>query len=312
MNLLQAYLQGQAFLGTDEVYFEEALSPAPSPIVTLDSRQNLKQSSPQNFTQTATQSAQKVKDTQVSTTAQNQKSKDAEIESRFVSAERNSTTENTKGLLSETLDRLLNQRGGKGIQKTAIEAVRVRNEIPEFSSADQLHEHMQQAGLLGKSPSEWLAAEGKGPIALISFAPELGEGSDLHRYSPEEETLLDKMLLAIQLSRNDLYQSCLCKNPRLESPLSRRSAYKLSAYLQRELQMAGVKLVLVLGERTLQALIKSGKKLEEFRGEAIKLEGFEVIATYSLRDLLTNQELKRDAWKDLQFFKSKTLEWIEN
>jgi uracil-DNA glycosylase family 4 len=67
---------------------------------------------------------------------------------------------------------------------------------------------------------------------------------------------------------------------------------------------------LLLGEACAQAVLKTGKPLEELRQEPFRLEGREFVATYHPADLLTQEVLKRKAWEDLQWLRKRMAEGL--
>jgi len=65
-----------------------------------------------------------------------------------------------------------------------------------------------------------------------------------------------------------------------------------------------------LGEACAQAVLKTGKPLEELRQEPFRMEGREFVATYHPADLLAREELKRKAWEDLQWLRKRMAEGL--
>jgi uracil-DNA glycosylase len=97
-------------------------------------------------------------------------------------------------------------------------------------------------------------------------------------------TLLDKMLMAIQLQRgNNVYLT----------PLSD------TAYLKRQVTMMQPKLIFVFGEQAAQTLLSSQQTLDELRGKVHQYENVALVVSYAPSHLLNHAQDKAKAWADL-------------
>ena len=97
-------------------------------------------------------------------------------------------------------------------------------------------------------------------------------------------TLLDKMLMAIQLQRgNNVYLT----------PLSD------TAYLKRQVTMMQPKLIFVFGEQAAQTLLSSQQTLDELRGKVHQYENVALVVSYAPSHLLHHPQDKAKAWADL-------------
>ncbi len=153
---------------------------------------------------------------------------------------------------------------------------------------------------------------GKGPagaaLALIGFEPSEADAAEGKAFQGEVGTLLEKMMRAIRMDGGELYLSNLIK-VRLEGKTwSRRELARIVPLLHAELALAQTPTILLLGQECAQAVLKTGKTLEDLRQETHRLEGREFFVTYHPQELLRKEELKRKAWEDLQWLQRRMAE----
>ena len=195
--------------------------------------------------------------------------------------------------------------------------------LPAFPDLAGLWAHLESAPhlLTGESPPVESSGSdvarmvrpvrGSGPIraplALIGFEP--GEGdAEGKPFRAEAGALLEKMMRAIRLDMGELYLSSLIKIGGAGKSWSRRELARLVPVLHAELGLAESGMVLLLGQECAQAVLKTGKTLEELRQETHRLDGREFFVTYHPQELLRKEELKRKAWEDLQWLQRRMAE----
>jgi DNA polymerase len=97
-------------------------------------------------------------------------------------------------------------------------------------------------------------------------------------------TLLDKMLIAIQLERS--------KNVYL-TQLSEPD------YFNRQIALIQPKLIIAFGEKAAQTLLGSNEPLDALRGKVQQYQGVALVASYAPSHLLQHTQDKAKAWADL-------------
>jgi DNA polymerase len=148
-------------------------------------------------------------------------------------------------------------------------------------------------------------AEGmKGAIlAIVEMAP---APAPLPKILDGEAGLLfDKMMKAIHLDRSQLYLTSVMKTPAPHRSWPRKDIVRMLPCLFQELELAGCSMVLLLGEACAQAVLRTGRGLDTLRQQATEAEGFVFAASYHPSDLETQQELKRNAWEDLKWLRTR-------
>lgn len=144
----------------------------------------------------------------------------------------------------------------------------------------------------------------------------IGEGPGYHEDMQGEPfvglagQLLDKMLAAIDLTRNDVYIANIvkCRPPKNRDPLpEERNA--CIPYLREQFKIIRPKIIVCLGRIAAISIISPDFRITRSRGIWYKKAGIDIIATYHPSALLRDESKKPDAWKDFQSIRDKLKEW---
>ena len=122
--------------------------------------------------------------------------------------------------------------------------------------------------------------------------------------------LLDKMLAAINLSRiSNVYIANIvkCRPPQNRNPYP-EEADACSSFLQAQIALLKPKAILCVGTVAAKNLLKTEFGVTKLRGQFFEYQNIPVCVTYHPSALLRDNSLKRLAWEDLKFFKTKLLE----
>ena len=141
----------------------------------------------------------------------------------------------------------------------------------------------------------------KAKLLLIGEAP--GRDEDLKGlpFVGRAGQLLDKMIAAIQLRRDEVYicNVLKCRPPENRTPLQ-DEVDQCMPYLEQQLALVRPALICALGLSAVQALLKTKSSMASLRGRTFEYKGIPLIPTYHPAALLRNPALKREAWEDLQ------------
>jgi DNA polymerase len=186
--------------------------------------------------------------------------------------------------------------------------------VPPFADLSAFWAHLAAQPGLAAGDSEAqvsLVVKGQGgagaPLALIGLEPGEADAATGLAFQGEPGALLAKMLKAIRLDADACYRTNLVKAARA-TRATRRDIGRLLPWLHAELALAGAPIALLLGEPCAQAVLKTGKPIEELRQEPFRIEGREFAVTYHPAELLAREELKRKAWEDLQWLRKRMAE----
>jgi len=136
-----------------------------------------------------------------------------------------------------------------------------------------------------------LVGEAPGREEDLSGRPFVGRGGKL----------LSAALEAIGSSRKEVFITNLvkCRPPRNRVPLELERKTCMGAYLNRETEAVGPKVVVLLG-RTACASVLGVSTLKETRGELVQRDGRTYLSTYHPAAILRNPRLKKTFQRDLR------------
>ena len=136
---------------------------------------------------------------------------------------------------------------------------------------------------------------------VLGTAPAAADEQEVRAITGEAGQLLENMLTAIALTPDeDAYVTTLVKcrpPPAPDGGDSLPTPEQLAAcrpYLQRELELAGSRMILTLGHTAGKGLLGAAA-----RGKVLRYDGIPTIATYHPADLLRKPADKAKAWSDL-------------
>ena len=148
------------------------------------------------------------------------------------------------------------------------------------------------------------------PIMLVGETPgELEDNSGLS-FQGEIGTLLNKMLLAININRDKVYStySVNFRPPEDRKPTS-QEIKKYSIFLKKHISIINPKIVILMGGTAMQAITGLTSKISDERGKwkEIILENktFPIMITFSPSYLIRFPENKKYSWEDLKKIKQK-------
>ena len=217
--------------------------------------------------------------------------------------------------LFESLSKAL-QSGSGGLSQAASPAPAATrapdlSALPAFPDLAALWTHLEaNPSLAAGDPTatvtrviRGVGASGAG-LALVGLEPGEADSQEGLALQGAPGELLVKMIKAIKMDPAGCYLTNLHKAAR-PAKAGRRDIVRLLPWLHLELGLVRAPFVLLLGEACAQAVLKVGKSLDELRQEPHRMEGREFIVTYHPRELLEREELKRKAWEDLQWLQKR-------
>lgn len=117
----------------------------------------------------------------------------------------------------------------------------------------------------------------------------------------EAGVLLDRMLAAMGLHRDDVWLTylCLCRD-RTDAAVTPDQALACSGWLRQQFAAIAPQALVVFGQAAAQYLLRSSADLAQLRGQWGEARGVPVLATWGLQDVLADPSKKREVWADLQ------------
>lgn len=138
-------------------------------------------------------------------------------------------------------------------------------------------------------------------LAVIGGMPEMEDAATGKPYSGRAGALLDKILAAMSLTRDDVYLTFAvkCGGPEIPKPgIGVISACR--AHLRKELANVRPAVICVFGDIAAMSLLETSTPLVRLRGRFHDYRGIPVMPTHSPEYLLAHIDAKREAWEDIK------------
>ena len=145
-------------------------------------------------------------------------------------------------------------------------------------------------------------------LMLIGEAPGRNEDLQGEPFVGRAGQLLDKILAAINLSREEVYIANVlkCRPPNNRDPLKSESD-TCQPYLKQQIELIKPKLILALGRVSGAWLLGEDLALKDMRNKSYIYNGIEMMVTYHPAALLRNPNWKRPCWEDMQKVRDRIL-----
>ena len=157
----------------------------------------------------------------------------------------------------------------------------------------RLHEQRTRIVFGEGNPRARLMFVGEGPGADedVSGRPFVGRAGQL----------LDKIIVAIGLKREDVYIANIvkCRPPQNRAP-ERDEVQTCEPFLWRQIALIRPEVIVALGSPAFQCLLRTKDSISRARGEWRELDGIKVMPTFHPAFLLRSPDKKREVWEDMK------------
>lgn len=190
-----------------------------------------------------------------------------------------------------------------GFESLVTPAPAARSDLPDdLGALERMVAGCRKCGLC-ETRTQTVFADGSSTARLVFVGEAPGREEDLKGlpFVGRAGQLLDKMIAAIQLRRDEVYicNVIKCRPPENRTPLP-EEVDRCTPYLARQLELLRPALICALGLSAAQVLLKTKASMATLRGRTFEYEGIPLIPTYHPAALLRNPSLKREAWEDMQ------------
>ena len=147
-------------------------------------------------------------------------------------------------------------------------------------------------------------------IMLIGEAPGIEEDKSGKTFGGETGELLDKMLLAIEIKRQNIYCSYTInfRPPEDRKPTS-HEIKRYSVFLKEHIAIINPKIVILMGSSAMEAVTGINSKISSERGKwkevILKNKTYPVMISFNPSYLIRFPENKKYSWEDLKKIKKK-------
>ncbi len=159
---------------------------------------------------------------------------------------------------------------------------------------------------LGKTRNNFVFGVGHPQAKVVFIGEAPGQEEDIQGipFVGRAGKLLDKMLQAIGLRREDVYIANVlkCRPPGNRDPLP-DEIIECEPYLKKQLEIIKPAVLVALGRIAGKVLTREEKSLRELRENQNAYEGIPLIVTYHPAALLRNPQWKQNAWADFKKIK---------
>ena len=140
-------------------------------------------------------------------------------------------------------------------------------------------------------------------IMFIGEAPGADEDAQGEPFVGEAGQLLDKIVTACRLRREDIYICNIlrCRPPGNRNPLP-QEASNCREYLDAQIQIVQPEYIICWGAVAAQNLLNETRAVGKLRRQFFTHNGAKVMCTYHPSYLLRNPSAKKEVWEDLKFF----------
>lgn len=161
---------------------------------------------------------------------------------------------------------------------------------------------------LGETRNQLVFGKGKedADMMLIGEGPGYNEDQQGIPFVGVAGQLLDKILTAIELSKEEVYIANIvkCRPPNNRNPLKEEEDSCLP-YLRWQVKIVEPQIIVCLGAVASKRLIDENFRITREHGKWFKKGNYWMIATYHPAALLRDESKKRDAWDDWKIIKAK-------
>ena len=151
------------------------------------------------------------------------------------------------------------------------------------------------------------------PIMLIGEAPGEAEDSSGKSFQGESGALLKKMLLAINIKKENVYStySVNFRPPEDRKPTA-QEIKRYSVFLKEHVALINPKIVILMGSTAMEAITGLNSKISNERGKwkeiILKNKTLPIMITFNPSYLIRFPENKKYSWEDLKKIKQKILD----
>ena len=148
------------------------------------------------------------------------------------------------------------------------------------------------------------------PIMLIGEAPGIEEDKSSKTFKGEVGELLDKMLLAIEIKRQNIYCSYAINfRPPEDRKPSSQEIKRYSVFLKEHISIINPKIIILMGSSAMEAVTGINTKISSERGKwketILKNKTYPVMISFNPSYLIRFPENKKYSWEDLKKIKKK-------
>ena len=188
------------------------------------------------------------------------------------------------------------------------------NKSSQISDLKKLIDSIQNCNLKDNSKN-LILGDGNinSPIMIVGEAPGDEEEKTGKTFQGESGALLEKMLLAINLKKKDIYSSYAINfRPPEDRKPNNQEIKRYSVFLKEHISIIDPKIIILFGSTAMQSIISSNERISKERGKwkeiILKNKSYPLIVTFSPSYLIRFPENKKFSWADLKKIRQKMID----
>ena len=144
----------------------------------------------------------------------------------------------------------------------------------------------------------------KAKLMLVGEGPGANEDVQGEPFVGRAGQLLTKILLAIDLKRDEVYIGNIikCRPPENRNP-EEDEIKACFPFLKKQIKIIKPKIICTLGSFATHTILETQTPISKLRGKFYEYDGIKVMPTYHPAYLLRNPNKKRDVWEDVKLIK---------
>ena len=188
------------------------------------------------------------------------------------------------------------------------------NKNSQISDLKKLIDSIQNCNLKDNSKNLILGdGNVNSPIMIVGEAPGNEEEKNGKTFQGESGALLEKMLLAINLKKKDIYSSYAINfRPPEDRKPNNQEIKRYSVFLKEHISIIDPKIIILFGSTAMQSIISSNERISKERGKwkeiILKNKSYPLIVTFSPSYLIRFPENKKFSWADLKKIRQKMID----
>lgn len=192
-----------------------------------------------------------------------------------------------------------------GLEAGRLQVAELLPEVAASTTLEDIAAHVSacQRCALHKTARNAVPGEGnpQADVLCVGEAPGANEDEQGRPFVGEAGQLLNKILGAIQLAREEVYICNVLKHrpPGNRDPLPEEVA-ACQPYLLRQIELVRPKVIIAWGRFAAQTLLQTTIGIGQLRGQLHRYHGVPLIVTYHPAALLRNEAWKRPTWEDVK------------
>ncbi len=187
------------------------------------------------------------------------------------------------------------------------------NKIEQINELKRLINSIQNCNLKDNSKN-LILGDGNlnSQVMIIGEAPGQAEEKNSKTFQGEAGALLEKMLLAIDIKKENIYSSYAInfRPPEDRKPTS-QEIKRYSVFLKEHISIIDPKIVILFGSTAMESVTSSNERVSNERGKwkeiILKNKTYPLMVTFNPSYLIRFPENKKYSWEDLKKIKQKIL-----